>query len=53
MYYIAKFLQAAGLTITMIGFLARFPKLIDMKIFSLGSLIFAGGWILQVYGAKK
>lgn len=53
MYYIAKFLQAAGLTLVLIGFLARFPQLIDMKILGLAALLFIAGWVLQNYVIKR
>ena len=53
MYYIAKFLQAAGLGVILVAFLSRFPHLMDTKIFGFGGLIFFSGWLLQQFGLKK
>ena len=53
MYYIAKFLQAAGLALILLGFLIRFPHLMDTKLLGLGIVVFCGGWVLQNYGLKK
>jgi hypothetical protein len=53
MYYIAKFLQAGGLAIILVGFLIRFPHLMDTKLLGLGGMIFFGGWLLQNVGLKK
>ena len=53
MYYIAKIAQAAGLTVMLIGFLADFQKLMNPKIFGIGALIFAFGWIVQRFMLKR
>jgi hypothetical protein len=53
MYYIAKFLQAVGLAIILLGFLATFPRLMDRTLLTLGGCVFLSGWIFQTYGLKK
>ncbi len=53
MYYVAKFLQASGLAVILVGFLIKFPKLMDPKWIGLGGVIFFCGWILQNYSLKK
>lgn len=53
MYYVAKIAQAAGLAITAVGFVAAFPKLVDMRIFSVGVLFFLFGWIVEQYLLRK
>jgi len=53
MYYISKFLQAAGLALVLFGFLIKFPRLMDTKLLGLGIVIFLSGWLLQNYGLRK
>lgn len=53
MYFLAKFLQAAGLGTILVGFIIKFPALMDMKIFFFGGIVFFSGWILQKYGLKR
>lgn len=53
LYYFAKFLQATGLGVILIGFLLRFPRLMDTKLLALGGLVFFFGWALQNFGLKK
>lgn len=52
-YITAKFLEASGLAVIFAGFTLRFPRLIDMKLFLLGGLLFLGGWIIENTGNKK
>lgn len=52
-YITAKFLEASGLAVIFVGFIVRFPRLIDMKILLLGGLIFLGGWVLDNKGFNK
>jgi len=52
MYYIAKFIQAAGLTLILVSFLNNFPKLMDYKILILGIIVFIFGWIVQRFMLK-
>ncbi|MBI4436162.1 MAG: hypothetical protein HY590_01960 [Candidatus Omnitrophica bacterium] len=49
MYYIVKFIQAAGLSIILIGFLQKFPALMSPKVFLLGVGIFMLGWLINRY----
>lgn len=53
MYYVAKFLQAAGLGTILTAFLLKFPNVMDRNILALGCILFICGWILQNYGLKK
>lgn len=53
MYYAAKISQAAGLGILLIAFLKDFPKLMNMRIFLAGALIFIFGWIIQQFMLKR
>ena len=47
MHFIVKFIQAAGLAIILIGFIQRFPKVMNPKIFLLGLGVFMVGWLLN------
>lgn len=47
MYYLAKTLQAAGLTVLGIGFILRFPKLVDHKTLLCSLVAFGLGWIIE------
>lgn len=53
MYYIAKLTQAAGLGVIGIGFVADFPRLINMKVFAIGVFLFLFGWIIESYMLKR
>ena len=46
MVFISKFIQAAGLTIILIGFIQRFPELMNPKLFLLGLGVFMLGWLI-------
>lgn len=52
MYYIAKFFQAAGLTIILVGFLLRFPALMNPRLFLLGLILFGTGWVINHFMLK-
>ena len=52
-YYLAKFAQATGLIIILVGFLQRLPKLMNPKIFMAGLLVFAFGWIVERFILKR
>ena len=52
MYVIAKFAQAAGLAIILIGFIQKFPKVMNPKIFLLGLGLFMAGWLLNRLSEK-
>jgi len=53
MYYIAKLVQAAGLTIVVIDFIRHFPELMNFRIMGVGVMLFLFGWIIQRYLLKK
>jgi len=53
MYYAAKILQAAGLSIIMIGFIQKFPKLMYPKILVLGIGLFMTGWFINRFLLRK
>jgi hypothetical protein len=46
MVVIAKFVQAAGLAMILIGFIQRFPELMSPKLFLLGLGVFMTGWLM-------
>ncbi len=47
MPYLVKILEATGLGIVAIGFVASFPSLIDLKVFTLGTITFFVGWMIE------
>lgn len=49
MYYLAKGLQFAGLLTISVGFMVRFPALMDPKLLIAGILLGACGWLIQRY----
>ena len=53
MYYISKGLQFIGLIVIGIGFISRFPILMDYKILGIGILFFIMGWFIQKFGLSK
>jgi hypothetical protein len=53
MYYVGKILQAGGLTILCIGYMIRFPKLVDYKTFGISLLLFVTGWVITQYLVKR
>lgn len=53
MYYLAKLLQAAGLTIVLIDFIRRFPNLMSMQILGAGVAVFVLGWFVERFGRQK
>ena len=52
MYYLAKTLQFLGLIIIGISFVAKFPDLMDPKLFLAGIVIGYSGWAIQRYVLK-
>jgi len=53
MFYIGKLFQAAGLTVIMIDFLLRFPRLMNPRVLLLGATFFTIGWIINKYLVKQ
>ena len=47
MYYIAKILQATSLGILGIGFIIKFPKLVDHTTLLISLGFFGLGWIIE------
>jgi hypothetical protein len=52
MYYCAKIIQAAGLTLILIGFLKNFPELMDYKTLIAGVCVFVFGWLIHKFMLK-
>ncbi|MDA0990025.1 MAG: hypothetical protein O3A51_04675 [Verrucomicrobia bacterium] len=52
MYYLAKGLQFAGILIVGVGFLAKFPDLMNPRLFMAGIIFCVAGWIVQRYVLK-
>ncbi len=53
MYYIAKFLEIVGMAIIGIGFIIKFPSLMDPTFFGFGLSFFFMGWIIEKYILKS
>ena len=53
MYYVAKVLQFFGLAIIGLAFVAKFPSLMDPKLFAVGIVIGYAGWVIQRYLLKR
>ena len=52
MYYLAKVLQAAALTIILAGFLLKFPHLMSRTTLGIGIALFTLGWATQRFLVK-
>lgn len=52
MYYAAKMLELLGMTIIGVGFLIKFPKLMEPKLLLMGIICFASGWLIEKYILK-
>tara|TARA_B100001093_G_C26802783_1_gene1004178 strand:+ start:830 stop:988 length:159 start_codon:yes stop_codon:yes gene_type:complete len=49
MYYAAKALELLGISMIAVGFIIKYPKLMDPKLL-LGALIcFGAGWVIEKY----
>jgi len=53
MYYLAKILQLLGLAIMALAFVAKFPSLMDPKLFVAGTVVGYSGWAIQRYVLKR
>ena len=53
MYYVAKFLEISGMTIIGIGFIIKFPSLMDPTFLGFGLSLFFMGWIIEKYILKS
>ena len=52
MYYAAKGLELLGISIIGIGFIIKFPTLMDPKMILAGIICFATGWVTEKYILK-
>ncbi len=52
MYYAAKGLELLGMSIIAIGFIIKFPRLMDPKMLLAGIICFATGWVTEKYILK-
>ena len=50
MYYISKGFQFVGLFVIGIGFISKFPQLMDYKLISIGLVFFIMGVAIQKFG---
>ncbi|MEK8023525.1 MAG: hypothetical protein AAB229_06900 [Candidatus Hydrogenedentota bacterium] len=53
MYHLAKALEATGLGMIAIGFVAKFPELMSPRLLLMGMALFGVGWLVERYGAKR
>ena len=53
MYYISKGFQFVGLLIIGIGFISKFPQLMDYKLIGIGLVFFIMGVGIQKFGLSK
>ena len=47
MYYGAKGLEILGMTMIGIGFIIKFPRLMDPKLLLAGIVFFVAGWVIE------
>ena len=53
MYYISKGFQFVGLLVIGIGFISKFPQLMDYKLIGIGLVFFIMGVVIQKFGLSK
>ena len=49
MYYAAKALELLGMFMIAVGFVIKFPGLMDPKILTGGLICFGSGWLIEKY----
>ena len=49
MYYAAKGLEILGMTVIGVGFVIKFPKLMDPKLLLAGIVCFVVWWAIEKY----
>ena len=49
MYYAAKCLELLGMFIIAVGFIIKYPKLMDPKLLLAGIICFGAGWTIEKY----
>jgi|TARA_B100001250_G_scaffold167144_1_gene143890 hypothetical protein len=52
MYYAAKSLELLGMFMIAVGFVIKFPKLMDPKLLLGGIICFGAGWVIENYILK-
>ena len=52
LFYLSKVVLASGLLAIAIGFVTKFPQVMDVKLWGVGLLIFIFGWGLERYFLK-
>ena len=52
MYYAAKGLELLGMSMIAVGFIVKFPKLMDPKLFLASLIIFGSGMAIEKYLLK-
>ena len=53
MYYISKGFQFVGLLVIGIGFISKFPQLMDYKLIGIGLVFFIMGAGIQKFGLSR
>ena len=53
MYYFSKGFQLVGLLVIGAGFINKFPKLLDYKLFGIGLVFFIMGLAIKKFGLIK
>ena len=49
MYYVAKALELLGMFIIAVGFIIKYPGLMDPKLLLSGMICFGSGWVIEKY----
>ena len=49
MYYVAKCLELLGMFVIAVGFIIKYPGLMDPKILLAGIICFGSGWVIENY----
>jgi len=52
-YYTAKGLELLGMAMIGIGFIIKFPALMDPKMLLAGVICFGAGWVIEKYILKE
>ena len=53
MYYFSKGFQLVGLLVIGVGFINKFPQLVDYKLFGIGLVFFIMGLVIKKFGLIK
>jgi|TARA_B100000959_G_scaffold16302_1_gene15951 hypothetical protein len=51
-YHAAKALELLGMFMIAVGFVVKFPKLMDPRLLLAGIICFGSGWIIEKYILK-